>query len=103
VIDNLGKKEVSAGLPSRTVLFHLHSAYVDWMHSCGGKGNCTTCKMEVLEGHDHLSPLSAAETLFRQKGQLHSRERLACQVRIMGPVVIRVPDETKLPHISYTY
>ncbi len=58
-------------------------------HICGGHGFCTSCRVEVLEGGEHLSPVSALERerLGRDAGRL----RLACQTRVYGPVHVRVP------------
>ncbi len=101
VIENLGQKEVwSRGQAS--VLKVLQSNYIDWMHACGGKGRCTTCKMIVEEGWDHLSPRSGPELNYFKKGELADNERLACQASVLGSCRIRVPAETKLPHMRYS-
>ena len=71
------------------------------MHACGGKGRCTTCKVIVLKGHEHLISVTPAENRYRAMGALKSNERLSCQVRILGDVTIAVPEEYKLPHIDY--
>jgi ferredoxin, 2Fe-2S len=102
VIENLGKKEVDVNDFSRPVLHHLHGHRVDWMHGCGGKGRCTTCKMIVLEGMENITPLTSAEEHYRSAGALGLSERLACQAIIFGSVLIRVPEEYKLPHVQYT-
>jgi 2Fe-2S ferredoxin len=102
VIENLAQKEVFAEGKVNSVLSVLQSNYIDWMHACGGKGRCTTCKMIVLEGADQLSPPSGAELNYRTRGELAANERLACQTSVFGVCKIRVPDETKLPHMTYT-
>jgi ferredoxin, 2Fe-2S len=71
------------------------------MHACGGKGRCTTCKAEILAGHHNLSGLTSAEHRYRDKGLLREGERLACQMLVNGDLVIRVPEETHLPHLRY--
>ena len=101
MIDNWGGKLLEVSDPSKTLLRHLHDHRLDWMHSCGGKGRCTSCKAIVLRGDDHLSALTPAEKNYRRLGALRSIERLACQVKISGDVAIAVPEENKLPHISY--
>jgi len=102
VIENLGKKELEINNSQRTVLDHLQEHYIDWMHACGAKGRCTTCKMEVVRGEGNLTKTTDAELKYRQLGQLSLKERLACQVKALGDIIIRVPEEGKLPHISYT-
>jgi 2Fe-2S ferredoxin len=101
VIENLGKKELQVNDLSQSVLQQVHSHFVDWMHACGGKGRCTTCKMIVLSGMDKISPPSLAELRYRQEKELTENERLACQAFISGDIVVRVPDENKLLHIRY--
>jgi 2Fe-2S ferredoxin len=102
VIENLAQKEVVHRGSASSVLSVLQNNYIDWMHACGGKGRCTTCKMIVVEGADQLSPLSGAELTYQQRGELATNERLACQTSARGSFKIRVPEETKLPHLTYT-
>lgn len=87
---------------TRSLLRHFHDHHLDWMHSCGEKGRCTTCKVLINEGVDNFQPLTAAELNYRKQGLLRNSERLSCQAKIMGDVVISVPDEYKLPHIQYS-
>ena len=102
VIENLAQKEVIPTGKLNSVLSVLQSNYIDWMHACGGKGRCTTCKMIVIEGADQLSPPSPAELNYQKRGELRTNERLACQTSVLGVCKIRVPEETKLPHMIYT-
>jgi len=102
VIENLAQKEVVSAGRVTSVLSVLQNNYIDWMHACGGKGRCTTCKMIVLEGADQLSALSGAELNYQQRGELATNERLACQTSLRGSIKIRVPEETKLPHLTYS-
>jgi len=101
VIENMAGKEV-AGKARSSALQLLHENLVDWMHACGGKGRCTTCKMIVVAGADELSPLTEAEQRYRAKGELATNERLACQAKVTGDCIVRAPQEYKLPHITYT-
>ena len=88
--------EVPAGA---TLLAALQAAGHDWMHACGAKGRCTTCRLEVLVGLENLSPPTDAELRYRAAGRLLPHERLACQARLpAGLVVGRVPAATQLPH-----
>ena len=102
VIENLGQKEVVINDINKSVLQHLHGHFIDWMHACGGKGRCTTCKMKVIQGGEQLSPVTPAEKKYALEGLLLNDERLACQVRLKGTLVIRVPEDSKLPHVNYT-
>ena len=102
IIENLGQKELTVSDGSKSALHHLHANFVDWMHACGGKGRCTTCKMIILEGEENLTAESPAERKYREDGQLAIHERLACQARVRGDVRIRVAEEYKLPHVRYS-
>lgn len=101
-IENLAKKELEVNDLSLPVLRHLHNHFVDWLHTCGAKGRCTTCKMIVVSGMENLSPITPAEKNYRHLGALKLNERLACQCRVSGDVLIRVPDEYKLQHVQYS-
>ena len=102
VIENLGKKELLVNDLSQSVLWQVHSHFVDWMHACGGKGRCTTCKMIVVAGSEYLNPLTEAEIKYRQQGALGDKERLACQTQAAGDIKIRIPEESKFPHVKYS-
>jgi ferredoxin, 2Fe-2S len=43
------------------------------------------------------------EERYAEKGELLPNERLACQVCVLGDIRIAVPEESKLPHLKYTY
>jgi 2Fe-2S ferredoxin len=102
VIQNLGQREVTANDPAKPVLRVIQESGIDWMTDCGGKGRCTTCRAIVIEGGENLTPNSPAELNYRGLGLLLPNERLMCQVRAKGDLILRVPDETKLPHMEYT-
>lgn len=102
VIENLGQKEIIVNDPARPLLGLIQDAGIDWMTDCGGKGRCTTCKAIVIAGGEHLTGTTPAELKYRGMGALNSNERLTCQARVKGDVVIRVPEEFKLKHLKYT-
>jgi len=102
VIENLGQKEIIVNDSGKPVLRLIQESGVDWMTDCGGKGRCTTCRAIVISGGENLTPNSPAELKYRGLGLLQSNERLMCQVRIKGDLVLRVPDDSKLPHMKYS-
>jgi ferredoxin, 2Fe-2S len=102
VISNWAEKRLEVKDFSKSLLRHLHDHQLDWMHSCGGKGRCTTCKAIILSGGENLSQVTPAEERYRQLGALQADERLSCQARVTGDVTIAVPEEYKLPHIDYS-
>lgn len=100
-IKNLGKT-----LPiqdtTRPLLHSLQMGLVDWMHACGGKGRCTTCKAIIISGSENLQTHTEKEGRYLANGGLKAGERLACQAIANGDVIIKVPEENKLPHLTYT-
>ncbi|MGY6560137.1 MAG: 2Fe-2S iron-sulfur cluster binding domain-containing protein [Nitritalea sp.] len=103
-IENLYDTLLETSQPGQTVLSLIHGAGIDWMHACGKKGRCTSCKMIVTSGLQNLSPLSPREEFFRQQGRLSEKERLTCQAQLMeGEVVCRVAEVNKFPHMDYSF
>ena len=103
VIENLYNKVAhTKKAEGGTVIEVLHANKIDWMHACGAKGRCTTCKMVVIEGAENLGELAPPEVKFLEKKQLYDNERLACQCYAKGDIVIRVPNVNKLPHLKYS-
>jgi 2Fe-2S ferredoxin len=102
MIENLFKKTIQANDLSKTLLQHFHDHHIDWMHACGGKGRCTTCKVIIKTGARHCHPLTRAEQKYRQEGALKPGERLACQAKISADVCLIAPKEYQLPHMLYS-
>ncbi|MGF1566907.1 MAG: 2Fe-2S iron-sulfur cluster-binding protein [Nodosilinea sp.] len=62
--------------------------------NCGGYGQCGTCVVDVVEGQENLSPRTAAEE--RKLKKWPATCRLACQVKVQGPVsVVTKPSRAK--------
>jgi ferredoxin, 2Fe-2S len=101
IIGNMNRVRVPFTETTRPLLYHIQRNYIDWMHACGGKGRCTTCKVIIKEGKQHFQPLTRAEEQYQKQGLLLENERLACQAIVTGTVVVFVPDENKLPHVEY--
>ena len=85
----------------RESLLNILLSNTDWMHACGGRGRCVTCRCAIVEGGEHLSEETQNERRFRNLNKLLPNERLACQCTTDGDVVIKVPDPCKLPHLEY--
>lgn len=103
IIENLNHLEIISAETDRKVIELIHENYIDWMHACGKKGRCTTCKMIVVSGTDNLSTDSEREEFFRSKGRLNNSERLSCQAKLQkGEIIIRVAEENKFPHMVYS-
>jgi 2Fe-2S ferredoxin len=102
VIENLYGKILLVQDAKKTLLQHFHDHHIDWMHACGGKGRCTTCKVIVRSGMDKLDPLTPAEARYRSLNALTNEERLSCQTKVLHDIAVAAPEEYKLPHISYS-
>lgn len=62
-------------------------------HDCGGNASCTTCRVEVHAGAENLSEIDFDEQdLLDREALSESWHRLGCQARILGDVVVRVPE-----------
>lgn len=79
---------------------------VDIEGVCGEQAICGTCKVRIEEGdfekyaikstRDHLSPMGPTERKFFNIRQEEEGYRLACQAKILGDVVIFVPEESRM-------
>jgi ferredoxin len=57
------------------------------LHRCGGNARCTTCRVEILAGV--ATPMQAAEEeILLRKGFNPTHERLSCQIRVQGDLIV---------------
>jgi ferredoxin, 2Fe-2S len=61
-----------------------------WPTVCGGDCDCGTCWVVVEDGAGHASAMEANERATLAKGMKANepRARLACQIRVTGPMVV---------------
>jgi ferredoxin len=60
-------------------------------HYCGGMCSCGSCRLAVVSGH--VSAIEAMEESTLNVVREGEADRLACQTRALGDVVLRVPEE----------
>jgi 2Fe-2S ferredoxin len=101
ILQNLYQKEVLVA-PGQKILTAIGATGIDWMHACGGKGRCTTCRIIILEGMEGFGELTPPEIKYREQGRLKENERLTCQCALQADAVGRVPEGTKFPHQRYS-
>ena len=77
--------------PGETLLALAVRLGVKLRHVCGGNANCTTCRVQVQEGAEGLSPVGEKEQRRLPDSRLEAGWRLACQARVLGPAVVRLP------------
>ncbi|MEO8217228.1 MAG: 2Fe-2S iron-sulfur cluster-binding protein [Acidobacteriota bacterium] len=53
---------------------------------CGGDGACGTCRVEVIEGWDHLTEQTPDE-IYKE---MEEPFRLSCQAKLIADVVVKV-------------
>lgn len=70
----------------RTLLSIAGDMAVRVSQVCGGDGACGTCRIEVLEGADRLTPPTPDETYK----EIEPPYRLSCQAKLLGDVVVKV-------------
>jgi uncharacterized 2Fe-2S/4Fe-4S cluster protein (DUF4445 family) len=70
---------------------------------CGGRGICGRCQVEVQEGvfakhgitssNEHISAFGGNETRYAEKRDLKPGRRLSCSAKILGDLVIDIPQD----------
>lgn len=104
-ISNLGRKDVEFNFNNESplpVLSILQENNTDWMHACGGKGRCTTCRFNVVKGGENLKKTTEAEIQFLASKKILPTQRMACQAIPTGNIEIEVPEKCKIPSVNYT-
>jgi adenylate cyclase len=66
----------------------LHSD-IEHYHVCGGHARCTTCRVYILEGQEHLCPRTEAEMKIAQNKNWPDKIRLACQTKVQDDVTLK--------------
>lgn len=63
-------------------------------HDCGGNASCSTCRVEVMVGDENLSEMDFEEQdLLDREALTEPYHRLSCQAKILGDVMVQVPEE----------
>ena len=77
----------SAEFPAgKTLLASALEMEIRISHVCGGDGACGTCRVEVVDGWDNLTPPTPDETYK----ELDPPYRLSCQSKLIGDVIVKV-------------
>ena len=80
-------EEKTAEVPTgRTLLSCALEMNIRISHVCGGDGACGTCRVEVVQGWDALTPPTPDETYK----ELDPPYRLSCQAKVVGDVAVKV-------------
>ncbi|MCA6074341.1 adenylate/guanylate cyclase domain-containing protein [Fulvivirga sedimenti] len=82
-------QEVICEDPDATLLEVSISNQIPHLHECGGNGQCTTCRVRVIDGHSNLSPRTMKEHETARLRKWDPSIRLACQCYPKGDVSIQ--------------
>lgn len=84
-------------LPNATLLESIRAAGIPHASICGGRGRCSTCRVHVVDGLDHLPEPNEAEREVLDRVTASASVRLACQIRPRKSVnvIALVPHDAK--------
>ncbi len=74
--------------PGESLLAAARRARLRWPGPCGGVGVCTQCLVDVVDGADHLRPPEEYEASRLVATRARSGQRLACHLKVDGPVTV---------------
>ena len=66
-------------------------AKINHPHICGRHGNCSTCRVYVMEGLSNCLPRNDNENKVAVKLGFPENIRLACQTKLLGDITIKRP------------
>jgi uncharacterized 2Fe-2S/4Fe-4S cluster protein (DUF4445 family) len=88
-----------------TLLEAARQLGVEIVSVCGGRQTCGKCRVRVEEGHypkhglhsaaAHLTPPGERERRYGERHGLPAGLRLACEARVVGDLVVTVPEESQ--------
>jgi adenylate cyclase len=80
--------KIVAAPPGFSVLEASRWAGVPHASACGGRGRCSTCRIEILAGAANTPEPTAAEQETLSRVRAPSTVRLACQLRPVGDITV---------------
>ena len=80
------KRTVSVDEPGLTILDISTAHKIQHLRECGGNAVCTTCRVRILDGINHVSPRTDAEARLAESRGWDEFTRLACQTKLTGDV-----------------
>ena len=91
--DEERETKISVG---RTLLEAILSARLQVSNVCAGRGVCGKCRVEVVSGSDHISPVVDLERMSLSEADIAQGFRISCCARIMsaGTITLNVPPES---------
>jgi ferredoxin len=81
----VGRVEVA---PGTTLLEAVRRAGLPIARACAAGGLCGRCGLSILAGAQALAPEGAVEARAKASNRIDPALRLACQVRVQGPLEV---------------
>lgn len=66
----------------------LLEAHLPVASSCHGDGICGRCRVIIVDGKDHLSPVNPTEEILRDRLKIPADVRISCQTQVFGDIVV---------------
>ena len=89
-----------------TILEAAQKLSVDLNSICGARGRCSKCQVELTFGdfnklnirskETSVSERNETELIYRNKFHLSEERRLGCQTKILGDLVVDVPEDSQI-------
>ena len=89
-----------------TILEAAQKFSVDLNSICGARGRCSKCQVELTFGEFNklnirsketsVSERNETEIIYRNKFHLSEERRLGCQTKILGDLVVDVPEDSQI-------
>ncbi len=89
-----------------TILEAAQTLSVDLNSICGARGRCSKCQVELTFGEFNklnirsketsVSERNETELIYRNKFHLAEERRLGCQTKILGDLVVDVPEDSQI-------
>ena len=88
-VENDGEETTYEVEGGANLLTYLIDNGIEISSSCGGKGSCGYCKVQVPEGG---GPILPTEEIFMSRNERQNDMRLACQVKVKNDIRITIPN-----------
>ncbi len=92
-----GKERKARCKEGATILDAAHAVGVEIIATCGGRGRCRSCRIQVLEGQ--VPPPTVQDTIQLGPEAVRERFRLGCQTKLIGDCrVVALPPKVEAGH-----
>ncbi len=79
-----------------TIMEAAKAIGLDITSLCGGKGTCGKCKVKIQKGAEGLASITERELKHLSEEEIAQSFRLACQTSLTQPMVIFVPERSRV-------